>query len=60
MFSAHHQVESEAATSEEAELDVIYSSKIKAYLTEKLKQFQAGSIKNNFSEWAGYTMDKEI
>ena len=53
-------MESEAATSDEAELDVIHSSKIKPYLTENVKQFQAGFIKNHFSEWTSYTMDKEI
>ena len=41
------------------ELDVIHFLKIKPYLTEKVKQFQAGCIKNYFSEWNGYTMDKE-
>ena len=39
------------------ELDVIHFSGIKPYLIEKVKQFQAGFIKNHFSEWA---MDKEI
>ena len=29
-------------------------------LAEKIKQFQPGCIKNHFSEWASYTMDKEI
>ena len=58
--SVYHHVESEAATSDEVELDVIHSSEIKPYLTEKVKQFQAGCIKNHFSEWASYTMDKEI
>ena len=53
-------MESEAAISDEAELDVIHFSEIKPYLTEKVKQFQAGCIKNHFSEWASYTMDKEI
>ena len=47
---SHHQVESEAAASNEVELDVIHSFKIKPYLTEKIKQFQAGCIKNHFSE----------
>ena len=60
MLAAHHQVELEAAASNEAELDVILSLEIKPYLTEKVKQFQAGCIKNHFSEWVGYTMDKEI
>ena len=60
MHSVHHQVESEVATLEDAELDLIHSSKIKSYLTEKLKQFPAGYIKNQFSEWAGYTIGKEI
>ena len=60
MPAAHRQVESEAATSDEAELDVIHSSEIKPYLIKKVKQFQAGCIKNSFSEWASYTMDKEI
>ena len=53
-------MESEAVTSDEVELDVIHSSEIKSYLTEKAKQFQAGCIKNHFSKWVGYTMDKEI
>ena len=53
-------MELETVTSDEAELDVIHSSEIKPYLTEKVKQFQAGCIKNHFSEWASYTMDKEI
>ena len=47
-------MESEAAASDETELDV------KPYLTEKVTQFQAGCIKNHFSEWASHTMDKEI
>ena len=42
------------------ELDVIHFSEIKPYLIEKVKQFQVGFIKNHFSEWASYTMDKEI
>ena len=50
MPAAHHQVESEAAASNEVELDVIHSFEIKPYLTEKIKQFQAGCIKNHFSE----------
>ena len=53
-------MESEAEASNEAELDVIHSFEIKPYLIEKVKQFQAGCIKNHFSEWASYTMDKEI
>ena len=53
-------MESEAATSDEAKLDVIHSSQLKSYLAEKVKQFRAGCIKNNFSEWISYTMDKEI
>ena len=53
-------MESEAAASNEVELDVIHSFEIKPYLTEKLKQFQAGCIKSNISEWASYTMDKEV
>ena len=53
-------MESEAATLDEAELDVIHSSEIKSYLTEKVKQLQAGRIKNHFSEWASYIMDKDI
>ena len=53
-------MELEAAVSDEAELDVIHSLEIKPYLTEKVKQFQAGCIKNHFREWASYTMDKEI
>ena len=53
-------MESEAAVSNEAELNVIHSSEIKPYLLEKtVKQFQAGCIKNHFSEWVSYTMDKE-
>ena len=57
---AHNQMESEAATSDEAKLDVIHSSQLKPYLTQKVKQFQAGCIKNHFSGWASFTMDKEI
>ena len=58
---AHHPVESEAAASNEAELDVIiHSLESKPDLTEKLKQFQADCIQNCFSKWAGYIMDKEI
>ena len=53
-------MESEAATSDEAELDVIHSSEIEPYLMEKAKQSQTGCIKNHFSEWASYTMDKEV
>ena len=49
----------EAAVSNVAELDVIHSLEIKPYLTEKVRQFQAGCIKNHFSEWASYTMDQE-
>ena len=30
------------------------------YLTEKVKQFQAGCIKNHFTEWTSYTMGKTI
>ena len=33
-------------------------SKLK--LIEKVKQFQVGCIKNDFSEWASYIMGKEI
>ena len=43
-------MESEVAASNEAELDVVHSLEIKPYLTEKVKQFQAGCIKNHFSE----------
>ena len=53
-------MESEAAASNKAELDVIHSLETKLYLTEKVKQFQAGCIKNHFREWTNYTMDKEI
>ena len=53
-------MESEAVASNEAELDVIHFFEIKPYLTKKVKQFHAGCIKNHFSEWASYTMDKEI
>ena len=53
-------MESEAITSNEVELGVIQSSQIKPYLTKKVKQFQAGCIKNYFSEWASYTMDKML
>ena len=53
-------MESEAAASNEAELYVIHSLEIKPYLTEKIKQFQTGGIKNHFSELASYSMDKEI
>ena len=60
MPAAHNQMESEAATSDEAKLDVIHSSQLKPYLTQKVKQFQAGCIKNHFSGWTSFTMDKEI
>ena len=53
-------MESEAAASDEAELDVIHSLEIKPYLTEKVKQFLADCIKNHFSEWASHIIDKEI
>ena len=53
-------MESEEPNSDEEELDVIHSSEIKPYLTGKVKQFQAGCIKNHFREWVSYTMDKEI
>ena len=53
-------MESEAATLDEAKLDVTHSSQLKPYLTEKVKQFQAGCIKSQFSEWTSHTMDKEI
>ena len=53
-------MESEAATLDEVELDAIHSSQIKPYLKGKVKQFQVGCIKNRFSEWVSYTMDKEI
>ena len=33
---------------------------LKPYLTEKVKQFQAGCIKHHFSEWTSYTTNKEI
>ena len=53
-------MESEAVVLNEGKLDVIHSLEIKSYLTEKVKQFQTCCIKNHFSEWASYTMDKEI
>ena len=53
-------MESEAAASNEAELDVIHFLEIEPYLTEKVKQFQAGYIKNHFSKCTSYTMDKDI
>ena len=53
-------MESEAAASNKAELDVIHSFEVKPYQTEKVKQFQVGCIKNHFSEWVSYTMDKHI
>ena len=43
-------MESEAATSDEAKLDATHSSQLKPYITEKVKQFQAGCIKSRFSE----------
>ena len=43
-------MESEAAASDKVELDVIHSSEVKPYLTEKVKKFQAGCIKNHLSE----------
>ena len=58
--ATHHQQESEAGASNEAKLDVIHSLYIKPYQTGKVKQFQAGCIKNHFSKWASYTMDEEI
>ena len=57
--AAHHQVESEAAVSNEAQLHVIHFLKIKLS-NKKVKQFQAGCIKNHFSEWTSYTMGKMI
>ena len=51
---------SEAVASDEAELDVIQALDTEPYLTEKVKQFQTGCIKNHFNQWASYTMDKEI
>ena len=42
------------------ELDVIHSIEFKLFLKEKVKQFQASCIKNQFSEQARYTVDKEI
>ena len=53
-------MESEAATLDEAKLDVTHSSQLKPYLTEKVKQFQAGCIKSHFSEWTSHTIEKEI
>ena len=54
-------MELEAATLDEVELDAIHSLAIKPYLIEKVQQFQAGCwIKNHFSDWASYTMGKEI
>ena len=53
-------MESEAAALNKAERDVIHSLEIKRYLTEKVKQFQAGCIKNHFREWVNYAMDKKI
>ena len=53
-------MESEAAASNEAELDVIHSMEIKLDLTENVKHFQTGCTKNHFREWASYTMDKDI
>ena len=53
-------MESEPAASNEVELDNIHSLEIKPYLTEKMKQFRIGCIKNHFSKRASYTMDKEI
>ena len=58
--SGNHQAESETATPDKAELDLIHFLEIKPYLTEKVKKFQAGCIKNHFSAWASNTMDKEI
>ena len=53
-------MESEATASDETELGVIHYLETKPYLTEKVKQFQAGCIKNHFREWASYTMDKKV
>ena len=53
-------MESEAAALNEVQLDVIHSLEVKSYLTEKIKQFQAGFVKNQFSEWASYIIDNEI
>ena len=50
-------MESEAAASYEGKLDVINSLETKSYLTDKIKQFQAGCIKNHFSKSASYPMD---
>ena len=53
-------MESETAASDKAELDLIHFLEIQSYVTEKVKKFQAGCIKNHFSAWTSYTMDKEI
>ena len=42
------------------ELDIIYPLEFKFYLTEQVKWFQASCIKNHFSKWPRYTVDKEI
>ena len=52
-------MKSEAAASNKVEQDVTHSFEIKPCLTEKVKQFQAGCIKNHFNEWVSYTMGKE-
>ena len=53
-------MESEAVASNKTKLDVIHFLEIKRYLTEKVKQFQTGCIKNHFSEGTSYTIDNEI
>ena len=53
-------MESEAVASNKMKLDVIHFLEIKRYLTEKVKQFQTGCIKNHFSEGTSYTIDNEI
>ena len=53
-------MKSDAAASNEGELDIIHSFEIKPYLTEKVKLFQAGCIKNPISDWASHTMEKKI
>lgn len=53
-------MESEAAVSNELQLDVIHPLELKTRLTEKLKQFQASCIKNHFRKCTRYITDKEI
>ena len=53
-------MESEAATSNEVEVDAIHSLKIKPYLAEKVNSFRLVVLKNCLSEWVSHTMNNKI